>query len=122
VVVELTEAGSQLAEEAPSPLHERFRCELAELREWEQTTILATLQRIASMMDAEDIEAIPVLGSGVAGASEEDVSRYLEKAIVATGEARVTEEPQATTTVLSEREPPRREEPMGVQEPRVYGC
>jgi len=58
VAVELTDSGGQLADEAPSPLHDRFHRELARLQQWEQNMILATLQRIASMMDAEQIEAI----------------------------------------------------------------
>ena len=58
--------------------------------------ILATLQRIASMMDAEDIEAAPVLVPGVASAVPEDVSRYLEKAVVPTDEAPLAEEELGT--------------------------
>ena len=92
VLVELTEAGEKLVAEAPSLLQERFHRELSRLEQWEQTTILATLQRIASMMDAEKIEAFPVLGAGVAGAAEEDVSRYLRKAVVPTDETPLAEE------------------------------
>jgi hypothetical protein len=54
--------------------------------------ILATLQRIASMMDAEEIEAASVLVPGVAAAPEEDVSRYLEKAVVPADETPLAEE------------------------------
>jgi DNA-binding MarR family transcriptional regulator len=93
VVVELTDAGRALAEGAPSLLQDRFHQELAKLQEWERTMMLATLQRIASMMDAEAIEAAPVLAAGVMGAVEEDVSRYLEKAVVSSDEAPLTEEP-----------------------------
>ncbi len=96
VVVQLTDEGSKLVAEAPSLLQDRFHRELAKLREWEQTMILATLQRIASMMDAEDIEAAPVLVPGVVGAVPEDVSRYLEKAVVPTDEAPLAEEESAT--------------------------
>ena len=81
VFVELTEAGKELIREAPSLLQERFRAELTRLEEWERTMILATLQRTAGMMDAELIEAMPVLGSDVVGANEDDHSRYLEKAV-----------------------------------------
>jgi DNA-binding MarR family transcriptional regulator len=96
VLVELTGAGQELAREAPSLLQERFHRELSRLQEWEQTMILATLQRIASMMDAEKIEAVPVLGAGVAGAVEEDVSRYLERAVVPTDETPFAEESPGT--------------------------
>jgi DNA-binding MarR family transcriptional regulator len=92
VLVQLTEAGAALVQDAPSTLHERFHEELSKLQEWERTLILATLQRIAAMMDAERIEAAPVLVSGVAGASEEDVLRYLEKAVVPADETPLAEE------------------------------
>ena len=92
VVVQLTDDGAKLVAEAPSLLQDRFRRELAKLQEWEQTMILATLQRIASMMDAEDIEAAPVLVPGVVSAVKGDISRYLEKAVVPTDETPWAEE------------------------------
>jgi DNA-binding HxlR family transcriptional regulator len=101
VLVELTSAGEKLVQAAPSPLQQRFHDELSKLQEWEQTMILATLQRIAEMMDADAIEAAPVLVSGVAGASAEDISRYLEKAVVASDETPLAEEQPN-----DERQPP----------------
>lgn len=81
VLVELTEGGAELLKAAPSLLQDRFRLELAKLEQWEQTQLLASLQHIASMMDAEKIEAAPVLTPGTVTASPEDVSRYLEEAV-----------------------------------------
>ncbi len=98
VVVELTEKGTAVEKAAPSLLQERFHGQLARLDEWEQTMILATLQRIASMMDAQEIEAAPVLVPGAAGAAEEDVSRYLEKAVVPSDAAPLAEEVPPTIT------------------------
>lgn len=92
VVVQLTAAGAGLVREAPSLLQERFQQELTKLEPWEQTLILSTLQRIASMMDAEKIDAAPVLVAGAAGADAEDVSRYLEKAVVADDETTLPDE------------------------------
>ena len=80
VVVELTEEGRAVLEDAPSLLRDRFRRELLKLQEWEQTQMLATLQRIASMMDAEEIDAAPVLATGAATATSQDVSQFLEEA------------------------------------------
>ena len=97
VLVELTPEGCRLAKEAPSPLHERFRTELSRLQEWERTMILATLQRIASMMDAEEITAEPVLLPDVTGASAEELSHYLQDAVVAAEAASLDEEPPGTT-------------------------
>ena len=96
VVIQLTDDGTKLVAEAPSLLQDRFHRELSKLEEWEQTMILATLQRIASMMDAEDIEAAPVLVPGVVSAVPEDVSRYLEKAVVPTDETPLAEEELGT--------------------------
>ncbi len=81
VFVQLTDAGNELLVSAPSLLQDRFRRELLRLREWEQTQMLATLQRIASMMDAEEIDAAPVLTPGVATAAAEDVSHFLRNAV-----------------------------------------
>jgi DNA-binding MarR family transcriptional regulator len=80
VLVELTEAGGKLVAEAPSLLQERFHRELSRLQQWEQTMILSTLQRIASMMDAEKIEAVPQLTPAAPDAAEEDAAWYLEDA------------------------------------------
>jgi len=80
VVVELTEQGRAVLDSAPSLLQDRFRRELLMLQEWEQTQMLATLQRIASMMDAEGIDAAPVLAAGDATATPEDVSQSLNNA------------------------------------------
>ena len=54
VVVELTDAGRAVLGSAPSLLQDRFRRELLKLEDWEQNQMLATLQRIASMMDADE--------------------------------------------------------------------
>ena len=81
VVVELTKGGKVVLESAPSLLQDCFRRELLKLHEWEQTQMLATLQRIASMMDAEEIDAAPVLAAGAATAAPEDVSQFLDKAV-----------------------------------------
>jgi hypothetical protein len=60
----LTEAGQKLIAEAPAPLQHQFIKVYDALPDWEQTTILASLQRIAQMMDAENLDASPVLDIG----------------------------------------------------------
>ncbi|NLX21458.1 MAG: hypothetical protein GXY55_07270 [Phycisphaerae bacterium] len=72
MAVSVTEVGQRLLAEAPSLLQDRFRLELSRLQEWEQTTILATLQRMAHMMAAEDLDAAPLLVTGcvMAGAAD----------------------------------------------------
>jgi DNA-binding MarR family transcriptional regulator len=64
-VVNVTPKGARALKKAPSLLQDRFRAELARLEDWERTQILALLQRLASMMDAEAIDAAPMLETGV---------------------------------------------------------
>jgi len=71
VNVVVTDRGKTVLKAAPSLLQDRFRRELLKLEEWERTSILSTLQRIAAMMEAEGIEAAPVLVTGSV-ISEED--------------------------------------------------
>ena len=61
VYVSVTEEGFRLLERAPMALHDRFSARFAGLEEWEQTMIVAVLQRVATMMDAEKIDAAPLL-------------------------------------------------------------
>ncbi|HRX84918.1 MAG TPA: MarR family transcriptional regulator [Phycisphaerae bacterium] len=64
VIVTVTVPGHQLLNRAPSLLQDRFRRELMKLRDWERTMTLATLQRIAEMMEADSLDASPVLVAG----------------------------------------------------------
>ncbi|MBN2217322.1 MAG: MarR family transcriptional regulator [Pirellulales bacterium] len=82
VHVELTEAGAALLHETHSPLHERFHRELARIEEWERTMILATLQRIAAMMDAEAIESATALMPDLDPENQDNLADYLEKAVL----------------------------------------
>ncbi|MFT5277380.1 MAG: DNA-binding MarR family transcriptional regulator [Granulosicoccus sp.] len=64
VGLHLTEAGIKTLETAPKPLQEHFIDRFEKLEEWEQTQLVATMQRIATMMDAEDLDAAPMLEVG----------------------------------------------------------
>jgi DNA-binding MarR family transcriptional regulator/2-polyprenyl-3-methyl-5-hydroxy-6-metoxy-1,4-benzoquinol methylase len=59
VQVSLTSEGRRMLESAPSLLQDRFREELARLQEWEQTMMLAILQRVAEMMESEAASTLP---------------------------------------------------------------
>lgn len=61
----LTDQASDILKEAPIPLQEHFARQFGDLLEWEQTMIISSLQRVAQMMDAQDIDAAPVLDLGV---------------------------------------------------------
>jgi DNA-binding MarR family transcriptional regulator len=63
VQVQLTETGRQALQSAPKPLQERFSARFVALPEWQQYQIVAALKHVASMMDAEDLDAAPLLAS-----------------------------------------------------------
>jgi DNA-binding MarR family transcriptional regulator len=64
VLVTATWQARELLKDAPPLLQERFLVEFRNLADWEQSLLLSSLQRIAAMMDAEHIEAAPVLSNG----------------------------------------------------------
>jgi DNA-binding MarR family transcriptional regulator len=64
VHVHLTQRGDEIIMNAPTPLQDHFARQFNDLQEWEQTMIIAALQRVAYMMDAEHIDASPVLDVG----------------------------------------------------------
>ncbi|MGB4246490.1 MAG: MarR family transcriptional regulator [Pseudohongiellaceae bacterium] len=64
VFVRLTDEGHAMLERAPEPLQETFIRQFSALKDWERSMILASLQRVAEMMDAQDIDASPLLDVG----------------------------------------------------------
>lgn len=60
----LTDDGKRVLANAPTPLQESFIKRFTELQEWEQNMILSSLQRLALMMDAEELDASPFLEVG----------------------------------------------------------
>ncbi|MBF7075034.1 MarR family transcriptional regulator [Glaciecola sp. MH2013] len=64
VAVHLTSVGQDVLESAPKPLQEHFIDRFEKLEEWEQTQLVATMQRVALMMDAEELDAAPMLEVG----------------------------------------------------------
>ena len=69
IAARLTPLGLQLVADAPSPLQSRFTGRLESLASWEQSMILAALQRLVALMEAEDVEAGPYLATGAANAA-----------------------------------------------------
>lgn len=60
----LTESGNSLLDKAPTALQDSFVRKFDTLPNWEQHMIIASLQRLAELMDAEDIDASPYLDLG----------------------------------------------------------
>jgi DNA-binding MarR family transcriptional regulator len=63
VLICLTEAGGQVLEQAPTLMQENFIRSFNRLEPWEQNLILSSLQRVAEMMQAGDLDAAPLLDS-----------------------------------------------------------
>lgn len=61
----LTDKAQEILIKAPIPLQEQFTRQFSELQEWEQTMIISALKRVAQMMDAQHIDASPVLDIGL---------------------------------------------------------
>lgn len=64
VVVSLTDQGYELLEQAPAPLQMMFSKQFQDLRGWEQSMVVASLERVAWMLDAEHLDAAPMLEVG----------------------------------------------------------
>ena len=64
VEVQLTEKGRGMVKLAPEPLQAGFLREYRKLERWEQHQLISSIQRIAVLMDAEDIDASPILTTG----------------------------------------------------------
>lgn len=72
VWVEVTEAGSRTLADSPDLLHDLFRERFRALADWEQAMIVAGLEHVSAMLDAEAIDASPVLDIG-------DLDRLLDR-------------------------------------------
>lgn len=64
VLVSLTASGKKALAAAPDGLQQLFEERFQKLKDWEQSAIIASLERVAALMDAENIEAGPVLDIG----------------------------------------------------------
>ncbi|MBN9288740.1 MAG: MarR family transcriptional regulator [Gammaproteobacteria bacterium 39-13] len=61
IYVQASEQAKELISRAPALLQENFIEEFIKLEDWEQSLLLSSLQRIASMMNAKKIDASPIL-------------------------------------------------------------
>ena len=64
VLVSLTERGRELVEQAPFPLQERFLRELEALPAANRLIIATVLEQVVDMMQAEGLDASPVMTTG----------------------------------------------------------
>ena len=67
--VTVTEDGHARMERAPDALQQRYVRKFLEMADWEQAQLVATLERVADMLDARGLDASPVLTTGEIRAS-----------------------------------------------------
>ena len=67
VIVALTKEGIATLESAPSILQQRFERGFEKLEDWEQSFLVAALERTVALLDAEELDAAPVLDVGAIG-------------------------------------------------------
>jgi ribosomal-protein-alanine N-acetyltransferase len=79
VYVEILPDGANMLQAMPPLLQEDFVRKIQELGKWEQAQILSSLERVASLMSAEEIDASPILAHHQLAASEDD-TKSREKA------------------------------------------
>ncbi len=64
IVLSLTEQGKTRLADAPRPLQDHFIDKFQSLQDWEQSQLVAGMQRIAAMMNAEKLDAADILEVG----------------------------------------------------------
>ena len=74
VIVTLTAEGTRLLDTSPPLLQDSFVAGFQELPRWEQTAMVATVQRIAAMMNAERLAAPPLLDNARIDARLDDAA------------------------------------------------
>lgn len=64
VAVALTDEGRRVLVTTPDVLQNRFAARFEELESWEQAAMVAALERVAALLDANGIDASPILDVG----------------------------------------------------------
>jgi DNA-binding MarR family transcriptional regulator len=59
-----TDLGRERLDDAPDALQQRYVKAFKQLKDWEQAQLVSSLERVADMLDAQDIDAAPVLTTG----------------------------------------------------------
>lgn len=62
--IQITDEGRDVLNKTRDPLREKFSRQFQNLEEWEKSLILSSLQRISSMLNADDMEVAPLLYVG----------------------------------------------------------
>src|SRR5690606_34708761 len=65
MILRITSEGRDVLLQAPDLLQQRFSTRFEELPAWERAMILAALERLSELLEAEDIDAAPRIDTGV---------------------------------------------------------
>ena len=65
VWVSITQDGASMLATAPNMMQDRFRNRFENLADWEQAMLVAMLERLTSLLNADRIDAAPVIDAGV---------------------------------------------------------
>lgn len=65
----LTDEGTEALSRAPDALQQRYVKRFEALPDWEQSMIVAALERVSALLDADQMDASPVLDPGEIGRS-----------------------------------------------------
>lgn len=76
--ISLTSSGVEALGSAPTMLEDTLAGEFAGLHDWERSLILASLQRVAGILNAEQLDAAPILASGPLTLTEDEVRETSE--------------------------------------------
>jgi len=85
VIVRITQAGLAVLGTAPSLLQEHFMARFGELKQWEQNLVLSSLQRVAAMMETEELETANLLDSEPLLHTTKDVVEMMPADVVRSG-------------------------------------
>jgi len=78
VVASLSPGAEEKLRSAPPLLQEHFIQLFLKLEEQEQQEILASLERVVSLMEARDLDATPILATGPVSATLERTEAFLQ--------------------------------------------
>ena len=75
VMVNITDSGKKVLDDAPPLMQEEFVDGFSSLQEWEQNMILSSLQRLVSIMDAKAIQAAPFLATSAINSNAAKINK-----------------------------------------------
>lgn len=70
VLISLTADGEQALARCPTPLQQQFIAAFEQLQGWEQSQMVATLERVSSLLGGSGLDAAPLLTLGAIDRSE----------------------------------------------------